>query len=416
VVEGITEAADSHRPVWISAGQAALVTLFVALPSFADIYKYEPRRTVLAPLEVVLTFFAAVVLLLYLHRWSTGKRIVASGWTTAALLAVVTVGSAVLFGHELARQNAGSGSTANQAMSDPIHALLRGDSLYHVHLSGGAPVSPGPGWILLNSPFTLAHAYWLMLPAWIVATTLVLRGVYRRPYEVNLGLVFLFGSLGFWRLVGEGHDVIAIGCAVVLLVVAADRLVHDDRWAVLVGLMAGVIATARIIYLPLPLLIGVLVWARSQRQAVILAVTGVALALVFNLLFSIGVHPYPPLHLFGRASQRQPVANLALGVVVTVALLACAIRFRRRDITSWMVWFAACFAVPHFFIGLGELEGGRWVFATWEGANYILVGAVPVIAAIMAVQTKWDRRTTPSDASVSWACEQSGDPSQIPAG
>lgn len=364
--------------------QAAVLTVFVQVPSFADVYKYEPGHTYLAPLLLAVTFAVFAGALIAFPLLPRLTEPLCSAMVTTLVLALVTVAAEVLYHHELARLQAGGGSTAVQAMSGTVQALVHGRGLYSVHLPGGAPVSPGPGWLLLNSPFALAHASPLMDPVWIGVTAVVLRRSYGRGFEVNLGLAMLCCSPAFFRLLGEANDILAIGCAMVLLVVWADRWLGSDVRAVGLGLAVGVVSTARIIYVPVALLLALLIATRDLRRAVIVGAVGMVAALALFAVFAIGVHPYPPFHLFGRANERQPTVMLALGFVVTALMGVGTLLFVQPDATSWFTWFAATFSTAHLLIGLGELAGRRYAFAGWEGANYVMAGAIPVLAAVMA--------------------------------
>jgi hypothetical protein len=367
---------------------AAALTAVLQGPAFTDVYKYAPDPTVVAPALVAVSFVVVAAVLIGATRAPRVRAALGGWWLTVGLVAAVAVGSEVLFRHEQTRQRLGTGSTASQAMSETVRALLHGHGLYSVHLSGNAPVSPGPGWLLLNAPFTLLHVYALMDPAWVALAAVVVRSAYRRGFEVNLGLVLLCCSTGFLRLLGEGHDIVAIGAAMVVVVVTADRAVREPAAAVAFGVFVGVVSTARIIYLPLALLVGLLLLPRRRDVALVVAAVGVVIAAVVFGGFAVGVHPYPPLHLFGRADHRQPVAVIALGVVATLGLVGGAAVRVRDDTVSRLGWFAAVFAVPHALIGLGELISAHWAFATWEGANYVFTGVLPVLAAVLAAE-RW---------------------------
>lgn len=375
--------------------QAAVLAVVIQLPSFADVAKYEPRHLALAPVLLVATFVVFALVLVTYPRMPLASRVVGSPVTTACILVGLALVGEVLYRHELSRVDQGIGSTAAAAMSSTIESLVHGHGLYAVHLRGGAPVSPGPGWLLVNSPFTLAHVYALMDPVWIAVTAVVLRRTYGRGVEVNLGLAFLCCSPAFFRLLGEGHDIIAIGCSMVLLVVVADRCVTSGTGAVLFGLAVGVVATSRIIYLPLPVLLAVFLGRRDPRRAAVVALVGLGTALGLFAVFSLGVHPYPPLHLFGRAGQRQPPVFLAVAGGLMVILLVAAIRRVGPGVTSWFVWFAVLFSTAQLLIGVGELIGGGYHLATWEGANYVFAGAIPVVVATFAVRVHRDELAAP---------------------
>ena len=285
--------------------QAAVLAVVIQLPSFADVAKYQPRHLALAPLLLVATFAVfASVLVTYpacpaRGAWSARRsRPAASwwGWPWSARSSTVTSSPAWTRGSDRRRPRPcrrPSISSCTGTGSTPCTCVV------------AHRVSPGPGWLLANSPFTLGRVYALMDPVWIAVTAVVLRRTYGRGVEVNLGLAFLCCSPAFFRLLGEGHDIIAIGCSMVLLVVVADRCVTSGTSAVLFGLAVGVVATSRIIYLPLPVLLAIFLGRRDPRRAAVVALVGLGTALGLFAVFSIGVHPYPPLHLFARAGQRS---------------------------------------------------------------------------------------------------------------
>ncbi|MGI8750861.1 MAG: hypothetical protein ACR2MN_00795 [Acidimicrobiales bacterium] len=71
---------------------------------------------------------------------------------------------------------------------------------------------------------------------------------------------------------------------------------------------------------------------------------------------------------------------------MAVTAVVVVVMFQRRGagVVDWLFWLAACMAVPHAFIGIGELEGRHFAYNGWEGANYLFVGAVLVVAAVLA--------------------------------
>ncbi|MDQ2724137.1 MAG: hypothetical protein M3Y36_01360 [Actinomycetota bacterium] len=378
----MSEPADRLR-LGVSVGALAVV---VGVPSFEDFGRHLPGLPWAPYVWVLVTAILASATLTLPGRSASLQQVLRSPLLTAVLLVAMTVTGAVLFERQFGRDLNGTGSTLALAMSSPVHAFVAGHGLYGAHLPGGAPVSPGPAWILFNSPFTLAHAFWLFVSAWVVVTALVLRRTYGHGLEVNLGLTVLGTSPHFLHLVSAGADVIPVGCALVLLVVGADRLVpRAGPWPALIGLGAGILATSRVIYLGIPLLIGLLVWRRSRPAAAVIAGVGVTFALTSEILVAALGTSFPPMHLFDRASTNQPASVVIVGVVVSLAVFGLAIRRVTADLRSWMIWTALCFSVPHVFIGLGELETSPHI-AAWEGSNYLLVCAIPVVVAVFAAR------------------------------
>ncbi|MGI8753893.1 MAG: hypothetical protein ACR2MN_16585 [Acidimicrobiales bacterium] len=382
-----------------SLGSALVITLFAQVPSVSVVAKYIHHYPALVSTALVIV--TALVLAAVIEGLTRSGRLAglaSSWWLTALFLATLALYSLLGYPHEHARQALSSGSTSDQAMQRTWNALIHGRDMYAVHLSGNVPVSPGPLWVILNGPFTLVRAYAWMNPVWLGVTAVALRVWYRRAAAVNLGLAVLVVSPGLARLLAEGHDIPALACAAVLLVALADRLTRDATMAaatgaavrrvgpgamVVLGGCAAVLASARIIFLFVPVLLGVLVARRDRRGALGIALIGLLAAGAANGLAAAGVAHYGPLHLFQRAGHRQPVAILAVGVVVAVAIGVLTVLRSTSSGTSWFAWFALCWSVPLLFIGFGELAADPGNLTAWEGANYILAGSIPVMAALL---------------------------------
>lgn len=374
------------------------MAVFVQAPTSAELYKYVPNHQppLLSILTIVVTFIGALLLFTSLERYEGWRRFAGSRTVTVILLAGVAAVSPVAY--HLWAQHLPKGTSASAvtlAMTLPVRALLHGHQMYDIALPASVPASPGPGWILLNAPLTLIHASWLLIPFWLATTAVVIRVAYGRGVEVNVALVLLYVSPHFARMLAEDQDLLIVPCALIVLVVIANRWVRSLPAAVILGLFAGLVATSRILYVAFPVVLGLIAWRRSRRQAVAVTVVGIGVAVVCNLVAAIGIHPYPPAHLFGRAGIKEPALNVAIGAAVTTAVvIGVIVRYVRRDDGSWLCWLAAAWAVAHGFIGFGELAGFHWAYRYWEGANYVFVGAVPLVAGVML----WRARSVPVSA------------------
>lgn len=390
-------APDGRRlPPWgRTALQAAAVAVFVQAPTSTELYKYVPNHQppLLSILTIVVTFVGAMLLFTSLERFEGWRRFAGSRTVTVILLGGVTVISPFayhLWAHHLPKGT--SASAVTLAMTLPVHALLHGHQMYDIALPASVPASPGPGWIILNAPFALIHASWLLIPFWLSVTAVVTRIAYGRGMEVNVALVLLYVSPHFVRMVAEDQDLLIVPCALIVVMIIASRWVRTMPAAVILGFFAGVVATSRFIYIAFPVVLGLIAWRRSRREAVAITVIGIGVAALCNVVAAIGIHPYPPTHLFGRADIKQPALNVAIGAVVTtLVVIGVIVRYVRRDDGTWLYWLAGAWAVAHGFIGFGELVGLHWVFRYWEGANYVFVGAVPLVAGVMV----WRARSAP---------------------
>jgi len=412
-----------------SLGLALVITLFAQVPSISVVAKYVHRHPALVSTALVIA--TVCVLGAVIEGLSRSPRLAtlsSSWWLTGLFLAVLALYSLLGYPHEHARQALNSGSTSDQAMQRTWNALIHGRNMYSVQLSGNVPVSPGPLWVALNGPFTLARAYAWMNPVWLAVTAIALRLWYRRAAAVNVALAVLVASPSLARLLAEGHDIPAVACAAVLLVALAERLTRSTEGrttngrttngrstkgrstkgrstkgrstdgsgaggaamkrvgpVAMVALAgcAAVLATARIVFLFVPVLLAVLVARRDRRAALGIAVVGMVAAGGAYALGAVGVDHFGPLHLFGRAGDRQPVAILAVGVIAAGAIGLFTVLRSTASAASWFAWFALCWSVPLLFIGFGELASASAKLAGWEGANYLIAGSVPVMSALL---------------------------------
>ena len=62
---------------------------------------------------------------------------------------------------------ANSGSTGDDAMILAANTLKSTAKLYDVIINNHTPISPGPGWIILNSPFPLLNLFFLFSPIYL---------------------------------------------------------------------------------------------------------------------------------------------------------------------------------------------------------------------------------------------------------
>ncbi|MDQ6840246.1 MAG: hypothetical protein M3137_18410 [Actinomycetota bacterium] len=377
---------DRWRPPTAAAvGQVAVVTAALAVPSFGDVAKYGPHPVVMA--GAVTLAIAGVTTAAFTLLARPGFRRVADAWpASAVMLAAIAAASFVLYQGERSRIARGAGGTQAQALFAPDQALVHGHHLYSVVLMRGNPVSPGPLWLIVNVPFSFPHLFPLLLPFWLTVAVVVLRRSLGRRAEVAVGLGLLCCSPHLYVMLAEGQDLLVLGALMVALVALAHRLRPGDGASVALGLSAAVIANSRVIYLLLPVLLGLFLARRDRRRAWLVGAIGVAVAGGAHLVASVGTHPYPPAHLFGRATT-EPTANIAIGITVTAVIVVVALRRLSPDVRTWFTCLAWCVALPHAFIGLGELEALQFTFRSWEGANYLFVGAAAVLAAVLAARS-----------------------------
>lgn len=346
------------------------------------VFKYLPHPWLVGAL-LLAGSAGAYALLLGRNRVAAWvERMLGSRLVTFLLLGAIIVATWWIYPIADALKLQGRGSTADDALIVPLQTWLAGRPLYSGSLMGGVEASPGPGWIFLNAPFTLTHAYFLLTAFYV---TLLWNAIYltrRSVGQANLMLLLLCSSLAFWELTVIGHDIVATSCAIGALLLWTERA-FDRRSllrTILVALGWGTLATARILYPFLLPLLGLLLWKRDTRLAAWLVVVGLVVTALWHLPFVLTNQPYDPFHLWDRARGGMGMPLLALGALVTLALgIVASLRVTpaRRSV---YVWFIACFLAPLVFISAGELIAVQGQLGHWEGANYLL----PVLGAVLA--------------------------------
>lgn len=88
-------------------------------------------------------------------------------------------------------------------LSTVTEALKQGRGLYDLDNLISVPASPGPGWVLLNAPFTFAGQsifYTLLTPVYVLFGWLMLRAMGQSARFANLWMLLLFSGLKVWEL------------------------------------------------------------------------------------------------------------------------------------------------------------------------------------------------------------------------
>jgi hypothetical protein len=351
-----------------------MLIFFLQVPALKDIFKYLPYPVICS----AVIFTVSAVLYYGLLYSAIGRPILQSKWYTAALLLLIGLAGAVVYPKANALGAVGGGSIADDAFIEPIKSLLHGHGLYDVDI--GKPVSPGPGWILLNAPFAFRVSIYLLTPAYLSIAALVCRHYSGGYLNVNRMLTVLMSSLLFWDLSVTGYDHIAVGIAIMLMVVVVNRMKLTWKNVVFVALAGGIIATSRIIFLPLGLLLGALLLRRHLRFGLLFAGIGTGCTLLLHGFFFCTSKVYQPLHLFSKVNNDTGTLPIVITGVIALAI-GIPLLFQRS--TRWGSWAATVLCwigIPLGFAAWGELDAFGYRLAAWEGAHYLLVLA-PLVAA-----------------------------------
>jgi len=317
------------------------------------------------------------------------RSLLESAWTPVSLIAALAVLDLVV---HPAMRAAADASTAPDALIEPTRRLLAGDPPYAAVLPGRVPASPGPGWLLLNLPFTALGGLALLNPAYLAVAAGVLASVSGSRWIRSWFVLLSFACLNFLQKSVEGHDLFAVSFAMVAVTALAWSKRSDPRGLGWLGAVAGLVATARVPFVIHPLLVGLLLWPQ-RRSALAFLLSALTVLTVCHLgFFAWGRHAdlvYQPLHVLERAQ-----AALGPGWLAGFALAwgLAAIWGRRRAAGRLDRWFSfhwVLMFVPFALVGLAELfRADPMALASWEGKNYVTF-TLPLLTA--AVATQWSR-------------------------
>jgi len=281
-------------------------------------------------------------------------------------------------------------STAPNALMEPAITLWRtGSHPYSIRLFDGALISPGPGWILLNLPFSLSGMITLLIP-----TYFMLAGVMIAKWSKAYAFVFvllLIASLNFLQMSITGHDLPATTLALVSLTLALHCYYTSNARFIIIAILTGLIATARVPFIIIPIALSICLISFNRRRAMQFALLSTGVALAMHLIFYFWAKQqglfYQPMHLFGRASASGSPIFLCFGALTWVAFCWCAWRRLTNTPASWLIFLWVILSIPFIFVGLGELlrEGlfSLRTWAAWEGKGYVLFTLPLLLAGLL---------------------------------
>jgi hypothetical protein len=285
--------------------------------------------------------------------------------------------------------------TTGAALEYPARALLlHGHDPYSV-TARGAPISPGPGWIILWSPVTM--------PVWTgilcAVALLMVFYVVRQWNPVAAGVFCLLMLLQplFESEMINGQDLYAISLLLSAIAVLAAILVERRAALAALAVMAGFVATGRVPMIGMVAIIGYGLWLRNRRAGTLFLVLslGTALSLhgAFFLWASHSGHLYQPLHILGRSAM---VGNVPR-IVSAVLMLGVLVWLWRRFDGNPSTWLLGVFAVMvALFAPQGFGEYFRYRILNWEGANYV---TFPIPLLLMSIVVRIRAGSTAAEPS-----------------
>jgi len=377
----------SREPVFAThARNLSSYLLFSTLTGWSAMYVLanHGRHFVVMGIAYGLILLLAGGFLLFIHTPVFLQRVLSSRvlWLTAVLLLAVV--DLIRFPEQL---HALHPSTASFALTETARQLAHARDPYLVHLDRDAPISPGPGWILLVAPLSLAGVVTLLTPICIAFFYYLLELRSRLGAGIFVCLVFaqpVLLSTGF-----EGHDIFAIPIVFASLCLLADHFSERNGAVALLGLLAGFYATSRIPIVILVLILGLGLYRRRARAGAIFLAISLSTASFLHGVFYLwtrhdGVF-YQPLHLFRRAGRSGHATEIV--AVIGASIVALGIMTLMKGQPRDWIFAGGLFLVAAFVPqGVGELIRGHGDYKMWEGSLYVSFG-LSLLAATLALSS-----------------------------
>lgn len=325
-------------------------------------------------------------------RGALGHRVLATGWPSGVVVALVAAVALVVYPIVDDRRSTGAGSDADDAVVLVVDQLADGRDPFALDTYLGNAPTTGPGSVLWAVPWPGRDAYALAVVAAVGATLLALRR-WCGWRVASVTAIVLATSVPFWEGVAQGTDHLAMACGLAVLAVAVARVGRTTWWLPGLTVLAAVVATWRAAYLHVPVLLAVALWPRSRRDAVVVAVAGTALAVVLHavlLSWTDGWDAYDPVQqLVVKSDEDLGAAGRAVVALAALAGAAVVVAELRRRRPDPAVLLLAGVGAPLAGIAVGGLLEAGESAAAWSEATYLLPTLVlaSVVAARAAVES-----------------------------
>ncbi len=372
-----------------------LLVFLIQVPSFRNFFV---ASSISHPLPVLLLSSATLLCIFYV-LFNKINQSWLSKVLNSKILSVILIIVIWLIGQFIypLKEGLNKGGTGDDAMQQPILAMMRGNAPYNIKLFDGAPISPGLGWLLLNAPFTLFGASSLF-NVFYIGLTMFLYVKYRKNITlVNMATISIMLCFSCWEQIYSYHDILAIGFSFMTIFLITEYAMTSNLSAFFLGILAGVIATSRLIFFFLPALIALLNYRRFRKGSIIYGLTGTLTAIGIHIVGYITSEYYQPLHLLNRGSRNIPFWIIATGVFLSGIALLIARNTLRDNFKNHLFLFSGLLFTPLFFISIGELVGGNFNLPHWEASHYLLP-ALPCL--IYSVFETYENSNIPLNASL----------------
>ncbi len=264
------------------------------------------------------------------------------------------------------------GSTADDAVILAGESLRNSGKIYNLKISDNEPISPGPGWIIMNLPFTYSVSYFLFSPVYLLILFFILKHYENSDSINNYFLFFLSLSGVFWEMLFNGHDIIPLSLSLFILTyLYLKNIKEKGLWVQFftLSLFLGLVATGRIVFMIYPFFLFLAGLKINYKKSGLLLILSSSVAGLLHLYYYSVNENYQPFHLISKAVNILGFYPLmAFGGLLF--LLFLLLFFNKKQFNAYLLisFLLSLILIP---IGYGDLLRVSFDFKVWEGANYI---------------------------------------------
>lgn len=346
-----------------------LLLYALQVPSLRALVKYLPESLhVLVPLYFLAGFLAYAWLL----RAKRFSRLLNSRSLLVLLIGLHVTLNLLIYPQADALKYQGRGSPQDDALIVGGERLAQGLNPYEGETFKNEWISAGPGWVALALPFTLTGSFALFTPFWFAVTAIILCRLHSRR-AATLFLLLLLSSPAVWELSVTGSDMLAMGCAFLLLVLWSYRAWTSGGVIAksCSALFAAGVTTSRIVFgYLLALVSGFLL-----RKKIWIGIAYGSVALGLFVLLQVPFYLWNPERYFpltrffwAKGMLSPPLETLSL-ITTALAFIYLALRTELAE-RAWIKSALLSLLITMFWSALGDLQMRDYSLAEWEGANY----------------------------------------------
>jgi len=363
-----------------------LFTIFTGVILFISIYFSGIRNIFNKSPFPILTFFLYSIIGIFLlffvtsHRYRKLISQINKKFLISIMFSFLLILSFLVFKGMQWNNNMkplGLDSTGDDAMILPAKAFFESiKDTYNVKLYDGAPISPGPGWILLNSIFSINNIYYLVTPFWLLIYLTSIFLLYKSISIAFSSLLLMISSIIFFTSSIVGHDHVSISLSIGIsfaLVLKMNSSKHEFWRYFLLAIFVGTLSTSRIIFVYLPFIYFIMI--DNKKYGIMFFIISLFTIILWHASFFAISEYYQPFHLFNRGRNNVGFFIIAIGIIgeSILALYSFYLYYKSRfSLIEKMNLGLYLLSYPLLLIAFGELQHVNYNFTKWEGANYLI--------------------------------------------